>query len=114
MVCCSGLRIVLMFCVTAFSFMLNALMPKVSVIYWYAISINIITFFIFAIDKYHALKKRKRVPEINLHFFSFAGGFAGAFLAIFLTRHKTKKKLFLSIQAIILLLWVVVIYYVKR
>jgi uncharacterized membrane protein YsdA (DUF1294 family) len=102
-----------MFTFTALSFGLNAFMPTIPVIYWYFVSINIFTFFLFVIDKFNSIKDRKRVPEISLHFFSIAGGFIGAILAILLARHKINKKAFLFIQSLIIAIWLIVIYLVS-
>ena len=110
--CCNGFRILLMFSLAALAFVFNSLNPSIPVIIWYLVSINIFTFFIFVIDKYYALKDRKRVPEISLYFFSFAGGFLGAILGMIIAKHKTSKKLFLSIQTIITIIWIFAIYYV--
>jgi len=101
-----------MFSLAGLSFLLNNVMPFIPVILWYLVSINLVTFFLFIIDKYHSIKDRKRVPERTLHFFSFAGGFTGALLAILIAKHKIRKKLFLSIQIIISLVWIFAIYYI--
>ncbi len=111
-VCCNGLRIVLMFTLVVISFALNGFMPNIPVLIWYLASVNVFTFLLFSIDKLNAIKNRKRVPEITLHFFSFAGGIIGAIISMFAFRHKIRKKLFLSIQSVILLLWIVSTYYV--
>lgn len=58
------------------------------------------------------MKERNRVPEMTLYFFSFAGGFVGAILSMILIKHKLRKKLFISIQAIITIIWIVCIYLV--
>lgn len=110
--CCNGLRIILLFSLAAISFTLNNYMPHIPVILWYLVSINIFTFLLFIIDKFHSSKDRKRVPELNLHFFSLAGGFIGAFFAMILAKHKIRKKKFMLIQAIITLLWLFCLFYV--
>jgi len=111
--CCNGFRIILMFSLVVIAFILNGFMPFISVIIWYLGSINIFTFLLFSIDKYHSIKDRKRVPEVNLHFFSFAGGVFGAFISMLVFRHKIRKKLFLAIQFTILTLWIISIYYIS-
>ncbi len=110
--CCNGFRIIPMFTLAAFSFILNSFIPTIPVILWYLTSINIFTFLLFIIDKYYSLKDRKRVPELSLYFFSFAGGIFGALIAMLITRHKIRKKLFFIIQSFILFIWIVSIYYV--
>jgi len=110
--CCNGFRILLMFSFAAIAFVLNNYFATIPVIVWYLVSINIFTFFLTLIDKYHAIKERKRVPEFNLYFFSFAGGFLGLILGMIIAKHKTSKKLFMFIQAIIAIFWLVAIYYI--
>ena len=109
--CCNGFRIILMFTLTLTAFTLNNFMPNISVILWYILSINLFTFFLFSIDKLHAIKDRKRVEEITLHFFSFAGGFIGAFLAMLITRHKIRKYMFLLIQVCIVIFWAAFLFF---
>jgi len=101
-----------MFTLVITSFFLNNFIPNIPVIIWYLASINIFTLFLFFIDKYNSIKNRKRVPEMSLHFFSFAGGIVGAFIAMFSVKHKIKKKLFLSIQIVIAFIWTFAVYYV--
>lgn len=101
-----------MFSFAALSFMFNSFIPSIPVVIWYLLSINIFTFFIFIIDKYYSTKNRKRVPEMSLHFFSFAGGFLGALIAMIAARHKTSKKVFLIIQLTISVIWILAICYV--
>lgn len=110
--CCNGLRIILMFTLAVLAFTFNSFIPSIPVILWYLISINVFTFLLYSIDKYYAMKERKRVPEMTLYFFSFAGGFLGAILSMILTKHKLRKKLFISIQAVITIIWLVCIYLV--
>ena len=61
---------------------------------WYLIAVNLLTFLLFGIDKRKAIKKKNRIPEFRLFFFSFIGGSAGGLLAMALFRHKTRKKSF--------------------
>ncbi len=110
--CCNSFRIILMFLFAALSFVFNNFMPSVPVLVFYLISINIFTFFIFSIDKYHSIKDRKRVPEMSLHFFSLAGGIIGALLSMLIFRHKIRKKVFMLAQIVILLLWMLSTYYI--
>lgn len=52
--------------------------------------INLITFAVYGYDKFCAKKGAWRVPEIRLLGLAVLGGSAGALLAMFLFRHKTK------------------------
>ena len=110
--CCNGFRIILMFTLAVLSFILNSFIPSIPVIIWYMFSINIFTFLLFGIDKYYSLKDRNRVPEMSLYFFSIAGGVFGALISMFAFKHKIRKKLFLSLQSFIAIIWIISIYYV--
>jgi uncharacterized membrane protein YsdA (DUF1294 family) len=63
---------------------------------------NLITFGIYAWDKKIAvgngrttgLKRKRRIPEWQLHLCSLLGGWLGAFLAMRILRHKTQKPSF--------------------
>lgn len=52
--------------------------------------INLITFVVYGYDKFCARRGAWRVPEIRLLGLAALGGSAGALLAMFLFRHKTK------------------------
>ncbi len=43
-------------------------------IYKYLLTINIITFIIYAVDKYKAINKKRRISELNFFFLGFIGG----------------------------------------
>ena len=79
----------------------------------YFIIMNIITSILYFSHKRKAIKHRWRISETILIAFSFAGGSIGAFTAMKLFRHKTKRLKFkISIPlAIILhiLLFIVII-----
>ncbi|MFA7084963.1 MAG: DUF1294 domain-containing protein [Arcobacteraceae bacterium] len=76
-----------------------------------ALTINIITFFFFGLDKQLAIKNKHRISENKLHILSIFGGFIGAFVAMFLFRHKIKKFPFMLIQTTISILWILLIGY---
>lgn len=58
------------------------------------ISINLVTFIAYGVDKRAAKKGEWRIPEADLHTLEFLGGWSGALLAQKFFRHKTKKKSF--------------------
>lgn len=53
------------------------------------ILINIITFVIYALDKYKAVHHLWRIPEKTLIFLAIIGGSPAALLAMYTIRHKT-------------------------
>ena len=60
----------------------------------YLLVVNLITFFLYGIDKRRAVRKAWRIPESVLIGFAAIGGSVGAFLAMLLFRHKTQHKKF--------------------
>ncbi len=57
----------------------------------FLIVFSAITFLLYAVDKKRAIEGRWRISESMLLGFSFFGGGIGGYLAMQLTRHKTKK-----------------------
>jgi uncharacterized membrane protein YsdA (DUF1294 family) len=55
------------------------------------IILNLITFFLFGIDKFLARTNRQRISEKTLLTFVIAGGSVGAIFGQKLFRHKTRK-----------------------
>lgn len=64
------------------------------ILWGYLILINSITFLLFAIDKWKAVHGKWRISEAALLGFSLVGGAVGGLLAMFIFRHKTRKKRF--------------------
>lgn len=60
----------------------------------YLLIVNLITFFLYGIDKRRAVRKAWRIPESVLIGFAAIGGSVGAFLAMLVFRHKTKHAKF--------------------
>ena len=81
--------------------------------FYYLIIINLITFIIFGIDKYKAIKDKWRVKEATLLGLSFIGGALGGMLGMYVFRHKTKKfYFFLGIPFMMILHVVLFVYLV--
>ena len=55
---------------------------------------SVVTFGVYAADKWKAKKQQWRIPEKILLSLSFFGGGFGGYLAMFLTEHKTRKLYF--------------------
>jgi len=75
----------------------------------YLILINIMTFLIFGIDKFLAIKKYFRIPESGLLGLSLIGGCFGAIVAMLTFHHKTKKRRFQIIIPLTIFLWMDII-----
>ncbi|MEM1451009.1 MAG: DUF1294 domain-containing protein [Planctomycetota bacterium] len=58
------------------------------------LSINLVTFVVWWIDKRRARRQAFRVPEWTLHLLSLVGGGVGAVTAMRTLRHKTLKPVF--------------------
>lgn len=79
---------------------------------WYALAINLVTFFAFALDKARSRKVgARRTPEATLWILMLLGGSIGALLAMNYFRHKTKKLSFQAVTALILALQISGIYF---
>lgn len=79
----------------------------------YLIVINIITLFLFGIDKLLAMRNGQRIPEKNLLGFSLIGGAFGGLLGIFIFRHKISKPSFLWRFALVFILQVVLLAFMR-
>ena len=60
----------------------------------YLLIINIIAFFLMAIDKRKAVYKKKRIPEKTLFIIAAIGGSVGSIAGMQFFRHKTKHRTF--------------------
>ena len=68
----------------------------------YLIIINVITFVIFGVDKYKAVRQEWRIRESTLLGLALIGGSIGGWLAMYIFHHKTKKvKFFVGIPVIL-------------
>lgn len=81
------------------------------IFFLYIAGINLITFFVYALDKRAAIKSQNRIPEKRLHQLEWLGGTPAAFLAQRLLRHKTRKGTYqLQFWAILLVQIVLIVY----
>lgn len=71
----------------------------------YFIVINLLTFLLYGLDKYKAIRQEWRIPERVLLLMAFVGGAFGAFSAMRIFRHKTKKGRFRLMIPLFCLLW---------
>ncbi len=63
-------------------------------LFYYLIIINVVTFLMFGIDKYKAIKNKWRIKEATLLGCSFIGGAIGGMMGMYTFRHKTQKLYF--------------------
>ena len=60
----------------------------------YVVIINLVAFFMYGIDKWKAKREGRRIPEKSLLGIAALGGSIGAYAAMQLFRHKTRKPKF--------------------
>lgn len=77
----------------------------------YLILINLLTFLLYGLDKYKAIRQEWRIPERALLLMAFVGGAFGALSAMRIFRHKTRKGRFKLMIPLFCLLWGYVIVY---
>ena len=76
---------------------------------YYLLTINIITFIIYGIDKYKSIKNKYRISENTLIILPILGGPIGAIFGMITFHHKTKKIKFIILIPMILLIWVYIL-----
>lgn len=85
-------------------------MPQINWIYIaliYLAAINVVTFFLYGIDKLKAKRSKWRVKEATLIWMSVFGGSVGAWLGMKAWHHKTQHKKFKYGIPLILLMQIV-------
>ena len=81
----------------------------------YLAVINVVTFFVYCIDKWKAKKSKWRISETALLGLSVLGGSSGAWLGMKVWHHKTLHKKFkYGVPAIIIIQLALIIYFVSR
>lgn len=79
---------------------MEAISP-VLVVGLYLISVNLLTAFLFHVDKQRAIRRDRRIPESNLLLLAMIGGTPGAKYAQRRFRHKTLKQPFAGALGVI-------------
>lgn len=82
----------------------------VPIAYIYLLAINVVTFFVYGIDKWKARHKRWRVSEAALLVLALLGGSVGAWLGMYVWHHKTQHKKFKYGVPLILLAQVILVF----
>ena len=77
----------------------------------YLAAINVVTFFLYGIDKLKAKRSKWRVSEAALIWMAVLGGSVGAWLGMKAWHHKTQHKKFQYGVPIILLLQIALVIY---
>ena len=85
-----------------------------SVLLYYLIAINIVTFFVYGIDKWKAKQGSWRISEATLLLLAVFGGSIGALLGMQVWHHKTMHKKFKYGLPLILLAQIALIYFINK
>ncbi len=75
----------------------------------YLVAANVVTFFLYGLDKFKASRGAWRISERTLLTAAFVGGCAGALLGMQLFRHKTRHRTFQILVPLACVLWVVIL-----
>ena len=79
----------------------------------YLAVINVVTFFMYGIDKWKAKKSKWRIRETALLGLAVLGGIIGAWLGMKVWRHKTLHKKFkYGVPAIIIVQLALIVYFI--
>ena len=78
------------------------------------LAINLITFILYGIDKWKAIRHKWRIPEHTLLGFAAAFGSAGALLGMLFFHHKTQKPKFRFSVPVMLIIQVIIIILVMK
>ena len=78
---------------------------------YYLFAINIVSFFLYGIDKYKAKKNKWRISEATLLMIAVIGGSIGAWAGMRLWHHKTMHKKFKYGMPLIIILQVALAVY---
>ena len=78
---------------------------------YYLFAINIVSFFLYGIDKYKSKKNKWRISEATLLMMAVIGGSIGAWVGMRLWHHKTMHKKFKYGIPIIIILQISLVVY---
>ncbi len=72
---------------------------------YYLIVINLLSFFLYGIDKYKSIKRKYRISEISLYLVSMFGGCFLGIIGMKLFHHKTRKISFWIVNILGIIIW---------
>lgn len=65
-----------------------------ALLFWVLTGVSSVTFILYGLDKWAAIREAQRTPESTLQFCALLGGWPGALLAQQVFRHKSRKRSF--------------------
>ena len=81
---------------------------------YYFVCVNVLTFFVYGIDKWQARQGKWRISEATLLLVAVIGGSIGAWLGMRVWRHKTMHKKFKYGIPAILMIHIIIIGYLSK
>ena len=81
---------------------------------YYFVCVNVLTFFVYGIDKWQARQGKWRISEATLLLFAVIGGSIGAWMGMRVWRHKTMHKKFKYGIPAILMIHIIIIGYLSK
>jgi len=75
----------------------------------FLVSMSLVTFVLFSLDKLLAKKRMWRIPEKMMQLFALFGGAIGGLAAMMMFSHKTSKKKFLQRILMFMMIHIVII-----
>ena len=81
---------------------------------YYFVCVNVLTFFVYGIDKWQARQGKWRISEATLLLFAVIGGSIGAWLGMRVWRHKTMHKKFKYGIPAILMIHIIIMGYLSK
>lgn len=79
----------------------------------FVLLINLFSFALFGIDKWCAVRQRKRISEAVLLITTFLGGTFGSLIGMYYFHHKVSKKEFLFKIAVVILVQIALIVFLR-
>lgn len=89
-------------------------LPVVRLLLIYVLAVNVVTFFVYGIDKYKSKHGKWRIPEATLLAWAVVGGSVGAWCGMKIWHHKTLHRKFRYGVPVILVLQIVLATYLYR
>lgn len=74
--------------------------------------LNVVAFACYALDKYRARRAKRRIPEATLLLLAFIGGALGAWIAMYMFRHKTRHLRFVLLVPVLFLMHIALVYWI--
>lgn len=74
----------------------------------YLVVVNIVSAVLFTYDKVAAIRRKRRIPELVLHFSEVTGGVFFVVMLMYLINHKNRKPDYNRITYAVLIVWTVI------